>query len=284
MIAAMALAGIFFGNPATPVYNYFLALVVAISYTGIAMIHNDILDIEIDKINAPDRALPSGRVSKQQAFLYMVILFVIGTAAGIPLSWEPALIMLLTLILSVLYNARLKKLGFIGNLTVGLTATSAFLYGDAVASGWNNFWPFINWNASIYLFLISAFLNTGREVCKGIMDTEGDEKYGVRTIAVLYGKKKASVFVLFLTGIALILTFLPIVLGVFGPVFYVALVAFVILVLMIGIPLYNTPDYDHAKRYKDKLHPLMLLTLLLIIIDLIFKNLGWYSYLPWIRP
>jgi geranylgeranylglycerol-phosphate geranylgeranyltransferase len=281
MIVAMVLAGIFFGNPQTAPLLYLKAAIVAIAYTGIAMIHNDILDIEIDKINAPDRVLPAGRVTKKEAFIYMFILFVIGTVTGFFLSWESIPIMLLTLILSLLYNSKLKKFGFVGNVTVGLTATSAFLYGEAVANKWDNFWPILNWNASIYLFLISAFLNTGREVCKGIMDTEGDSKYGVRTIAVLYGKKTASIFVLVLTLIALILTFIPIYLTIFGPVFYIAVLAFIILFLFIGIPLIKEPEYNNAKRYKDKLHPLMLMTLVLIIIDIIIQNIGWYDYLPW---
>jgi len=267
MVASMALAGIWFGNQNSPWFIYFLGVIVAISYTGIAMIHNDILDIEIDKINAPHRALPSGRVTKQEALIYMIILFVIGTICGLFLTPESILIMGLTLVLSLSYNARLKKMGFIGNLAVGITATSAFLYGDAAANGWNNFWPFFNWTASIYLFTISAFLNTSREVCKGIMDTEGDAKYGVQTIAVLYGKKVASVFVLVLVGFALGMTIIPIVNGTFRWVFYIGLAAFVVLILMIGIPLLKNPNYETAKRFKNWLHPMMLLMLILIVVD-----------------
>ncbi len=274
MVSAMALAGVFFGNPNSPLTTYVLAVVVATSYTGIAMIHNDLLDIDIDRINAPNRALPSGRVSKKEAVIYMIILFVIGSISGAFLSPESALIMVLTLVLSLSYNARLKKMGFVGNLTVGITATSAFLYGDAAASGWDNFWPFINWTASIYLFIISAFLNTGREVCKGIMDTKGDAKYGVQTIAVLYGKKVAAYFVLVLVGFALSMTIIPVLNGVFGWIFYIGLAAFIVLILVIGIPLVRNPNYQTAKRFKNWLHPLMLLMLILIVIDKIV-----FSYL-----
>ncbi|KKK47750.1 hypothetical protein LCGC14_3152020, partial [marine sediment metagenome] len=112
------------------------------------MVHNDIIDLDIDKINAPHRALPSGKVSLKQAKIYAIVLFIIGTIAGLGVgSLEAIIIMSITLILSLLYNSKLKQLGFLGNITVGVTATSAFLYGDAIVSGWDHFWPISTWNA-----------------------------------------------------------------------------------------------------------------------------------------
>ncbi len=277
MIIAMTVAGMWFGNPTfsypSTLINYLLGIVVVIAYTGIAMIHNDILDIEIDKINAPDRALPSGRVSKKSALIYMTLLFSIGTAFGVFLRYESVILMFLTLILSLLYNWKLKKTGFVGNLIVGYTATSAFIYGDAVVAGFTHFWPPQNWNASVYLFLISALLNTSREVCKGIMDTEGDRTYGVQTIAVKYGSKFAARFVLFLNILALTFAVIPVIRGVFGPVFIIAAISFLILMLMNGVPLVKSPNYDTAKKFKDYLHPIMLLALVLVIIDIILGDI-----------
>lgn len=276
MITAMTIAGMWFGNPTfhfpETFINYLIGIVVAIAYTGIAMIHNDIIDIEIDRINAPHRALPSGRVSTRAATIYMIVLFVLGTSAGIWLRVESVLIMFLTLVLSLLYNWRLKKTGFIGNLIVGYTATSAFIYGDAVSAGFAHFWPPSNWNASVYLFLISALLNTSREVTKGIMDMEGDQKYGVNTIAVKYGPKFASRFVLLLNFLALLLAIIPVARGVFGPVFILAATSFLGLMLLNGVPLLKNPTYKTAKRFKDYLHPIMLLALLLVIVDIFFAD------------
>ncbi|RMG30924.1 MAG: hypothetical protein D6732_15600 [Methanobacteriota archaeon] len=277
MITAMTIAGMWFGNPTfsfpSTLINYLFGIVVAIAYSGIAMIHNDIIDIEIDRINAPHRALPSGRVSKKAALLYMAILFVIGTSVGVWLRIESVLIMFITLVLSLLYNWRLKKTGFIGNLIVGYTATSAFIYGDAVSAGFSHFWPPSNWNASVYLFLISALLNTSREVTKGIMDMEGDRKYGVKTIAVKYGPKFASRFVIVLNCLALLLAIIPVVEGVFGPVFIIAAASFLGLMLLNGVPLLKKPNYETAKKFKDYLHPIMLLALVLVVIDIILADI-----------
>lgn len=272
MVTAMAVTGIWIAKPDAAWWVYALAVVVANSYIGIAMVHNDIIDLDIDRINAPYRPLPSGKVSMREAKIYAVVLFIIGTLAGLWLKIiEAIIIMFSSLFLSLLYNAKLKKLGFLGNMAVGVSATSAFLFGDAVVAGWSNFWPISNWDAAVYLFLISAILNTSREVAKGIMDTEGDAKYGVKTIAVLYGKRNAARLVLALVCLAIFVAILPVVRDVFSIIFIVAAVGFIILMLRQGIPLLKNPDYEHAKKFKNWLLPNMFIALILVIVDLALK-------------
>ncbi|MCY3411357.1 MAG: geranylgeranylglycerol-phosphate geranylgeranyltransferase [Candidatus Heimdallarchaeota archaeon] len=268
MVSMMAVSGIWFAAGfQIEWWKYPLAVIVAVTYIGIAMVHNDIIDLEIDKINAPERPIPSGNITIKQAKIYTVILFIIGTSAGVFMQIESIVLMALSLVLSLMYNAYLKKTGFLGNITVGITATSAFLYGDAVGTGFLNFWPVDNWNPSIYLFLISALLNTAREVSKGIMDTEGDEKHGVRTIAVLFGKKAAAVVVAVILAIALGFAILPIIYEIFGPIYIIALLTFFILILQVTYPLLKDPNYDAAKNFKKRIILIMLLALIIILID-----------------
>lgn len=272
MVSSMVIAGIWFSAPNFPWWKYMLAAIVPIAYIGIAMVHNDIIDYEIDLINEPQRPLPSGRVTERAAKIYSWILFGVGTIAGILLGLEPVIIMALTLMLSLLYNSWLKKTGFVGNLAVGVTATSAFLYGDAVAAGWQHFWPVEDWNPAIYLFLISAILNTSREVTKGIMDVTGDEKYGVKTIAVLYGKKNAAKLVFILLSLAFAIAIIPIVNGTFGYVFILAASSILLLLIRTGLPLLQEPNYEHAKNFKNNLLPILFLALVLVIVDIVIKK------------
>lgn len=268
MVTAMAVTGIWFASTSVEWWKYILAIIVANAYIGIAMVHNDIIDVEIDRINAPHRPLPSGKVTLREAKTYVIVLFIIGTIAGLSMgAIESIIIMLSSLVLSLLYNAKLKQVGFIGNMAVGVTATSAFLYGDAVASGWDHFWPISAWNASVYLFLISAVLNTSREVAKGIMDTEGDREYGIKTIAVLYGKSAAAKLVLVLISFAILIALFPLFNRTFGPLFIIAAGGFVLLLLRQGIPLLKDPNYETAKKFKNWLLPNMFIALLVIIID-----------------
>lgn len=273
MVTAMAIAGIWFAKSDADWYLYLIAVIVANTYIGIAMVHNDIIDLEIDRINAPGRPIPSGRVSMREAQIFLLVLFLVGTTAGLIL-WvvEAFIIMFSTLVLSLLYNSKLKKLGFLGNLAVGVTATSAFLYGDAIATGWDHFWPISAWNASIYLFLISAILNTSREVAKGIMDTDGDAQHGVKTIAVLYGKRNAAKVVLILVSMAIIVALIPLINKTFGYLFIVAALAFIFLLLIQGIPLLKNPNYETAKKFKNWLLPNMFVALVIIIIEVAVKR------------
>ncbi|MHA2503673.1 MAG: geranylgeranylglycerol-phosphate geranylgeranyltransferase, partial [Candidatus Kariarchaeaceae archaeon] len=238
--SAMVIAGIWFSDPnfflSVNWWKFILATIVPISYIGIAMVHNDIIDEEIDKINAPHRAIPSGKVSIRQAKIYCWVLFAVGTIAGIWLGLQPVIIMALTLVLSLFYNTSLKKTGFLGNISVGITAPSAFLYGDAVASGWENFWPTANWSPALYLFLVSSFLNTSREVSKGIMDIEGDAEYGVMTIAVKFGPRMAAWLVSLLLFFAALLVIIPVINGTFGYLFIIGASVFIFLIVKTAIP------------------------------------------------
>jgi 4-hydroxybenzoate polyprenyltransferase len=83
----------------------------------------------------------------------------------------------------MVYSAWGKRTGFPGNLMVSTCIGLPFIYGGVIAG--NTFMSL--------LFSALAFLsNTGREVTKGIVDTEGDDARGVRTIAVVYGVDNAA--------------------------------------------------------------------------------------------
>ncbi len=39
---------------------------------------NDVIDIESDKVNSPHRPIPSGKVTKNEAAIFSVVLFLSG--------------------------------------------------------------------------------------------------------------------------------------------------------------------------------------------------------------
>src|SRR5438477_101141 len=79
------------------------------------MVANDVYDIEIDKVNSPQRPLPSGTVKTRDAVRLAVALS--GTAILISalLNLSTFLTALLALALMVYYNTRGKRTGPIGN-------------------------------------------------------------------------------------------------------------------------------------------------------------------------
>ena len=61
-----------------PFLGYIYLIIAGFFVTSHAMVLNDIIDLEIDKINAPHRPLPSGAMSVKNAKIYSLVLLGIG--------------------------------------------------------------------------------------------------------------------------------------------------------------------------------------------------------------
>jgi geranylgeranylglycerol-phosphate geranylgeranyltransferase len=78
-----------------------------------------------------------------------------------------------------------KRSGLPGNFLVSACVAIPFIYGSIVMTN--------SVRLNVLLFAFMAFLsNTGREVTKGIVDVEGDQRQNVETLAVRYGSKSAA--------------------------------------------------------------------------------------------
>ena len=152
---------------------------------------NDIFDIEVDKINRPHRALPSGRMTIKQAWIYVGFL----SAMGLLFAWLNGpigtLIVAVFLIVGYAYAAKVKELGLAGNFMVAFSFAFGVIYGSLVygESISNMYIPIPTW-----LFFFTAFMILqARETIKGAEDVEGDELRDVRTIARVYGYNAAAI-------------------------------------------------------------------------------------------
>ncbi len=145
------------------------------------MVANDVYDVEIDRVNSPQRPLPSGTVKTRDALVLAVALSVAAIGFSALLGLWTFLTALLALALMVYYNTRGKKIGLIGNAVVSFNVVS-----------------------------VVAFLaNFAREIAKGISDVKGDSLRQVRTLAVVRGTKVAALASAGLFVIAVALSFLP---------------------------------------------------------------------------
>ena len=151
---------------------------------------NDIFDIEVDKINRPHRALPSGRMTVRQAWLYVAFLSLIGTLFAWLNGPLGTVIVVIFLVVGYAYAAKVKELGIAGNFMVAFSFAfgviyGSFIYGEQVAA--------IYIPIPSMLFFITAFMILqARETIKGAEDVEGDKLRDVRTIARVYGYNAAA--------------------------------------------------------------------------------------------
>ena len=178
---------------------FFAALSAALTSAS-GNIINDIFDIEIDKVNRPDRPLASNKISKISALSFYAALIVASLALSWFINLEAFIIVLSTIILLFLYSIYLKKFLLVGNIVVAFITGLVFIFGG-VAVG--------NPIASIIPAAFAFLINLIREIVKDIQDVEGDKKAGLTTFPMRYGFKSSRLLILLLTLLLILFTFFP---------------------------------------------------------------------------
>jgi 4-hydroxybenzoate polyprenyltransferase len=146
---------------------------------------NDYYDVKIDYVNNPERVVVGKTIHRRFAILLHVGLSALGIFVGLFVSWKLAAVNVISVSILWFYSNLLKRLPFIGNLTVALLtgasiAILAFLY-----------------EANTILILIYAlfsfFITLVREIIKDMEDLKGDNTYGCKTLPIVWGIRKTKI-------------------------------------------------------------------------------------------
>ncbi|MCW4021007.1 MAG: geranylgeranylglycerol-phosphate geranylgeranyltransferase [Candidatus Bathyarchaeota archaeon] len=187
-------------------FKLLLGFVTGLTFSAASMAINDYYDREIDKVNEPDRPIPSGLVKPEESCAFAFVLIAIGFAAAVLTNILSLFVAAVSLIVSIAYATKGKRTGLPGNFLVSSCVAIPFIYGSFVIGQ--------NLGLKPVLFAALAFFsNTGREVTKGIVDVEGDETKKISTVAVSQGEKAAAYVASGFFLSAVLLSFLPIFLG-----------------------------------------------------------------------
>lgn len=190
--------------------NVALAVIVTLLVSASANAWNDYLDVEIDRINQPQRPLPSGRVSPRVAKWFAIIVAAVAVVIAAFISLPAVGIALLSNALLFLYSWKLKSTVLLGNVTIAFVSAMSAVFGG-VAAG--------NPTPSLWLFLIIFVGILGREVLKTLADYDGDLSESVRTISTVWGKRVARIVFYILVAATLIMMMMPYLLRVYRPVY-----------------------------------------------------------------
>ncbi|MBT8508263.1 prenyltransferase [Methanomicrobiaceae archaeon CYW5] len=176
--------------------------------SGSANISNDYFDREVDRVNRPDRPLPSGRITPRGLWMLFVACTVVGFAAAAFISLPVLVLGVVLWGLSLLYNVKIKEYGLAGNLVV------AFCVGMTIVTGGITMGMV---TGPVLLFGILAFLfDLGEEIAADAMDVTGDQLRPSRSLAKVKGRKVAITTAAAVFGVFYILTLVPVVMGWFG--------------------------------------------------------------------
>ena len=96
---------------------------------GGGIVFNDVFDAELDRQERPSRAIPSGRVSRQNAALLGSVLFAIAIFAASQVSLLSFAIAIFITFAALLYDSLAKHHTFFGPLNMGLCRGNNLLLG-----------------------------------------------------------------------------------------------------------------------------------------------------------
>jgi len=177
-------------------------IIIVISFVGASNILNDILDINIDKVNRPDRILASGKIKIKSAIVFTTSLFLIGIIFCqyiYPLGNYIAIFIIFPLL--IIYTPILKKIPFIGNIVIGLILGSVFIFSEsAIVGGISKMW---------IPFYLATILSIIREVIKDAADINGDSINNISTFPNKFGLKSTLWLIRLLILILFIISLIP---------------------------------------------------------------------------
>lgn len=173
---------IFALKPGAPAGLYLQTATVMICMTAGAFAINDFNDVEKDRINHPERPLPSGTLLPQQAWWIAVMLFCGAIGAAIPLGLTCWILVAVSTVLLWNYSAILNISGILGNGVVAITVAALIILASLVTDR-----PLAMLYPSAFLFCYIL----AKEIVWDIHDAAGDRKRGVYTLANTWGSTPA---------------------------------------------------------------------------------------------
>ena len=116
---------------------------------GGGIVFNDVFDAKLDKIERPERPIPSGKISIKRTIAWGSILLISGVVTACMVSGVSGLIALIIVTLAMIYNSGVKQQAIFGPVTMGACRAANFLLGVSInPANVNHYW---------YLSLISLF-------------------------------------------------------------------------------------------------------------------------------
>jgi geranylgeranylglycerol-phosphate geranylgeranyltransferase len=174
-----------------------LILAPAFLSTG-TMLHNDITDLESDRVNRPKKPVPAGVLKEKTVYYTGIILMfasiVLAALISYPetgqLNWVCALFTLFLVVVGLYYNYYGKHHGIFGHMAVAIGVGSIPYWGGIAVFPYQ---PLLMVPLAVAIF----FLETGREIMVCAGDYIGDLKAGFKTTPVRHGRKKSMYIALF---------------------------------------------------------------------------------------
>nr|WP_233164046.1 UbiA-like protein EboC [Snuella sedimenti] len=134
IIAGIAIAGFLvpeLWNQQIITHIILLSLTTAGLYAG-GIVFNDVFDIEQDKINRPERVIPSGRLTLKEAKLFGIVLFTTSIIVAFLVSNTSGILAITITLSALLYDKYSKHNRVLGPLNMGLCRGVNLILGMSI--------------------------------------------------------------------------------------------------------------------------------------------------------
>ncbi len=168
-----------------------LCFIGAVAMRGAGCTFNDIVDTDIDMKVARTRSrpIPSGQVTKRQAFAFLAVQALVGLAVLVQFNSFTVLLGVASLMLVAIYPF-MKRITWWPQLFLGL----AFSWGALI--GWSSQFGSLS-AAPLVLYVATILWTIGYDTIYALQDVEDDALVGVKSTARLFGRRTRLIIALF---------------------------------------------------------------------------------------
>ncbi len=193
-------------SPTLGGFPFFLFSLTTMLIAATGYVVNDIVDVEMDLLNKPEKVFVNRLISKKNAWRLYFGLTAFGFAIAFYLAVyveNLSLVLIFPAAVGMLawYSFQLKKIPVAGNVTVAIFC--AFVAGVVLFAERKTFGELCLVNPAAAQevqvlfggYLLFAFFSTMvREIVKDIEDLEGDRTSGCRTLPIAFGMNTAKIW------------------------------------------------------------------------------------------
>jgi 4-hydroxybenzoate polyprenyltransferase len=191
-------------RPSLNPLHFFLLILSSVLIAAAGYIINDYFDLNIDRINKPDKLIVQKIIKRRSTILWHLLLSIIGIAIGFYLDFTTHVTLLgfsnlACVCFLFIYSISLKKKLLSGNIIISLLTAWTVLVVT-----WCEARFFFNpADVNVDKIIRVTFLYTGfafvisliREALKDMEDVEGDSKYGCKTMPIAWGFNASKIYV-----------------------------------------------------------------------------------------
>ena len=227
--------------------------------SGAAMITNDYFDIEVDRVNHPQRPLPSGKISTTELIIIAGLFTIAGFITAALLGLVTLIFAIIVWFIAISYNWKFKEYGLLGNIMVGISVASFFIFGGASVGGLTN--------GLIWIFGFLAFIfDLGEEIAADAMDMVGDKERSAKTLALLHGKQYALLISVLLFALFVCVSLIPIVIGWLNILYLSIFLPLDISIIYLSMKLYKSQTVEEGHRIIRQLYILLTFFIIAFVI------------------